>query len=275
MFKKNKQAVSVSESSFFSGLSKWALMASVIIIVTSAGVWSYLKIENSSTFLPITNVRALGDFSFVNEEMLLEALVKGVDNENDKDIFENKGFFNIDVDAIKVRIEKIQWVKKASIQRVWPDTIIIEVVEHMPIAYWGDKGLVNSEGEVFYPNVKSYPKDLPSFIATQGLSANCLRYFKDASEMFSSINLKVMRVKFNARQALTLTLDNGVAINLGRQNKLYRLQRFSQVYSTLQEKVKLIERIDMRYTNGFSVKWKERQAKGSSYNKMKSEYSNV
>ena len=243
-----------------------------------AGFWGYTKLNSSANFLPITNVRALGDFSFVTESMLHQALIKGADDLNGNiksDIFSNKGFFNIDVDAIKIRIEKIQWVKRASIQRVWPDTIIIEVIEHAPVAYWDDEGLVNSEGEIFYPSRESYPNDLPSFIAMEGLAGNCLRYFKDASEMFSAINLKVMEVKFNARQSLTLTLDNGVALSLGRQNKLYRLQRFSQVYSTLQEKSALIERIDMRYTNGFSVKWKQRQAKGESYNKVKSDNTHV
>ena len=262
MPKRTKQAVSLSEPSIFIGMMYWFRMVLLIVLTMFAIAWGYIKITDPAT-LPISKVRALGDFSFVTEEMLHRALVKGVDNgsvSKDKlDIFENKGFFNIDVEAIKSRVETMPWVKQASVQRVWPDTLIIEVVEHKPVAYWGDKGLVSELGTIFHPEQKTFPKKLPRFIATQGLAEKCLRYFNDANEMFSNISLNVETVKFNAREALTLKLNNGIELNLGRQNKLYRLQRFAQVYSALNEKISLIEHVDMRYTNGFSVKWKQRQ----------------
>ena len=269
--------MSLSEPSAFTGVFKWLRIFVLVAVATFASYWGIVTVNDPAT-LPITKVRALGDFSFVTEDMLHQAMASNAENQNNKaveNVFENKGFFNIDVDAIKVRVEKMPWVKHASVQRVWPDTLIIEVVEHTPVAYWGDKGLVNNAGKVFYPDLKSFPNDLPRFVATEGLSENCLRYFNDASEMFGELNLKVVQVKFNARQALTLTLNNDVEISLGRQNKLYRLQRFTQIYSTLRERVSLIERIDMRYTNGFSVKWKQRQANGERYNKVMSDKRHV
>lgn len=272
MFNRNQQAVSLTEPSVFTGIYERLRIILLVMLTVFVGYWGFVKISDPLT-LPITKVRALGDFSFVTEDMLHKAMASNTESQNTKtvtNVFENKGFFNIDVDAVKVRVETMPWVKHASVQRVWPDTLIIEVVEHTPVAYWGEKGLVNNSGKVFYPDVKSFPKGLPRFVATEGLSENCLRYYKDASEMFAPINLKVQQVKFNARQALTLTLDNDVEISLGRQNKLYRLQRFTQIYSTLRERVSLIERVDMRYTNGFSVKWKQRQANGEIYNKAMS-----
>ncbi len=278
VFKQNKQAVSMTGSGIPVGLVRGLKIISLLVIIVSAVAWSVIKINDPQT-LPITKVRALGDFSFVTEEMLHKALSQGTKEQrvntktNTKaeiDILENKGFFNIDVDAIKQRVETMPWVKQASVQRVWPDTLIIEVVEHKAVAYWGERGLVSQLGEIFYPDKKTYPEKLPRFVATKGLVANCLRYFNDASEMFAAIKLKVLKVKFSPRQALTLTLGNGVELNLGRQNKLYRLQRFTQVYSTLSERMVLIEHIDMRYTNGFSVKWKQRQANSERYNKVKS-----
>ncbi len=278
MFKKNKQAMRLSEQGVSAGFVRGFKVIFVLLITVSALVWSAIKITDPQT-LPITKVRALGDFSFVTEEMLHKALSNGVGQQqgvkSEIDILENKGFFNIDVDAIKQRVETMPWVKQASVQRVWPDTLIIEVVEHKAVAYWGNNGLVSEFGKVFYPNKKTYPKALPRFVATEGLVENCLRYFNDATEMFAAINLKVMKVKFSPRQALTLTLGNDVELNLGRQNKLYRLQRFTQVYSALSERMTLIERIDMRYTNGFSVKWKQRQAKGKLYNEVTSGRENV
>ena len=275
MFKRKQQAVSISEPARFVGLSRWLKITVTISLVVSAIGWGYVKLLDPET-LPITKVRALGDFSFVTEKMLHQAMTDGVDNtENKDDILENKGFFNIDVDAIKKRVETMPWVRQASVQRVWPDTLIIEIVEQQAVAYWNDKGLVNTAGMVFYPDKRTFPKGLPRFIAAEGFAEKCLRYLNDAREIFAGIKVDVNKVKFNARQALSLTLSNGVELNLGRQNKLYRLQRFSQVYSALSERVSLIEYVDMRYTNGFSVKWKQQVIKGQLHKKLKSNKANV
>ncbi len=266
MFRRNHQAVSLNGPGIFVGFVNVLRFVLILSLVVFTSLWGYLKISDPAT-LPITKVRALGDFTYVTEEMLHLALAKGVENKNELSVLENKGFFDIDVDAIKKRVEEMPWVKQVSVQRVWPDTLVIEVVEHTPIAYWGNSGLVSNTGEVFRPLKKTYPKDLPRFLVTKGhdgsvtekAAIKSLRYFSDASDMFSTINLKVKKVKFDARQALTLSLDNGVELNLGRQNKLYRLQRFVQIYAPLRERMSLIERVDMRYTNGFSVKWKQLQ----------------
>jgi len=270
VFKSNKQAVRISTLPVSASLMKSLTVTFLVLSFIFISVWGYIKITDPTT-LPIKNVRALGDFSFVTEKMLHTALSKGVDKDNNSiDIFDNKGFFSIDVELIKKRVEEMPWIKQASVQRVWPDALVVDVVEHKAVAYWGKQGLVSESGQIFYPNKETYPNDLPIFIASTELIDNCLHYFNDASEMFASINLKVLKVTFSSRQALTLTLYNGVELNLGRQNKLYRLQRFVQVYSTLSERMSLIKSIDMRYTNGFSVKWKQHQAKTVPYDEVKS-----
>lgn len=267
MFKRHHQAVSLDEPGLLAGMLKSLRVVLILSVVISIGVWGYLTVNDPAT-LPITKVRALGDFSYVTEDMLHLALSNGVDASSKLDVLENKGFFNIDVDVIKNRVEQMPWVKQASVQRVWPDTLVIEVIEHTPVAYWENDGLVSSEGKIFRPAVKTYPQGLPRFIVAQGIdnsleqktALKSLRYYTDATEMFSAINLKVVKVKFDARHSLTLGLSNGVELSLGRHNKLYRLQRFVQIYIPLRERMSLIERVDMRYTNGFSVKWKQRQA---------------
>jgi len=280
VFRRAQQAVSLDAPNMFVGAMAWFRPLLLLVILGLAGIWLYLKVNNPAT-LPITKVRALGDFSFVTEEMLHAALqqkIVGKDTVVDE-LFEKQGFFTIDVESIKKRIETIEWVKQASVQRVWPDTLVIEVLEHKPVAYWGTKGLVSETGKVFKPDNTTFPQGLPKFEMTNALTTNltennaekCLRYYRDASEIFSAINVKVVKVEFNTRQALTLKLNNGVELNLGRRNKLYRMQKFAQVYSTLRERIGLIERIDMRYTNGFSVKWKHRQAKGVQYRNIKSD----
>jgi len=285
VFKGNRQAVSLTETRrSFVGLQKWMWGLLLIAIVGYFIVLAYMRMD-LSTLLPITKVRALGDFNYVTEKMLNTALKDTENTSMDSDVvsvFDGKGFFNIDVDTIKARVEKMAWVKRASVQRVWPDTLVIEIAEHKPVAYWGAKGLVNDRGEVFYPDVKTYPKNLPHFInrnvdkiTNTDIAVKYLRYYQDATDMFAIISLNIANVKFDARQALTLGLDNGMDLNVGRHNKLYRLQRFTQIYSTLRQRASFIENIDMRYTNGFSVKWKQHQVISMQDIKVKSDVRDV
>jgi len=42
----------------------------------------------------------------------------------------------LDISAIKTRVEKIKWVKRATISRKLPDAITINITEHEPAALW-------------------------------------------------------------------------------------------------------------------------------------------
>jgi cell division protein FtsQ len=68
-------------------------------------------------------------------------------------------------------------------------------------------------------------------------------------------------VRLDERGAWELELANGVAVKLGRQAVVERLERFIRLASQLVAKrLAEINYVDMRYTNGFSVGWNARSA---------------
>jgi cell division protein FtsQ len=59
--------------------------------------------------------------------------------------------FEIDIEAIRKRIEKIEWVKAVIVERRLPDTLYIGVLERKPIAIWQTNykmNLIDDEGFV-------------------------------------------------------------------------------------------------------------------------------
>ncbi len=48
---------------------------------------------------------------------------------------------SFDTDAAKFRIEQLGWVRSASVQRVFPDKIYVEITERRPFAVWQRDGL--------------------------------------------------------------------------------------------------------------------------------------
>ena len=63
------------------------------------------------------------------------------------------GFFSIDLQEVRQIVEGQSWVRKAVIQRSWPNALRIKIEAHKPLAFWGDGRLVNTYGEVFVANL--------------------------------------------------------------------------------------------------------------------------
>lgn len=63
-----------------------------------------------------------------------------------------QSLFSLDAGEARARIEQLGWVKYAAVQRLWPDTVHVSVVERRPIALWqssdGAYFLVDVEGNL-------------------------------------------------------------------------------------------------------------------------------
>ncbi|NQU60664.1 MAG: FtsQ-type POTRA domain-containing protein [Rhodospirillales bacterium] len=56
-----------------------------------------------------------------------------------------------DLNAARKRVEKLPWIKAATIERMLPDTLLLNVQERQPLALWQHKGvfaLIDTEGNV-------------------------------------------------------------------------------------------------------------------------------
>jgi cell division protein FtsQ len=64
-----------------------------------------------------------------------------------------------------------------------------------------------------------------------------------------------MQVRVSPRRAWQLRLDNGLTLELGREQIEARLARFVGAYDrTLGRLGRRIEHVDLRYSNGFAVR---------------------
>ena len=57
----------------------------------------------------------------------------------------------VDLEAVRQRVEALPWVRQASVRRVLPDTLVVDIIERRPLALWQhDKkfALIDEEGQV-------------------------------------------------------------------------------------------------------------------------------
>lgn len=196
--------------------------------------------------LPIRKIRVHGAMVHVNEAMLRNSVVATVQG----------GYFNIDVASLRKTVEQLGWVKTAAVRRVWPDTVVISVVEQQPLAIWAKGGLVNMDGELFTPAVAEEFSDLPRFTAPAGMQQSVTELYRDLSAQLAPLGVQIVALQLDERRAVRLQLHNGIELVLGREERLARLQRFVKVYrKSLIQHAARVRRVDLRYSNGMAVQW--------------------
>jgi cell division protein FtsQ len=171
-------------------------------------------------------------------------------------------FFSVDLDALRKSLEQLPWVRRADVRRQWPAGIEVRVEEHVPVAFWGKTGgrLVNSHGEIFMAGINTPPPDaLPVLLGPASLAPEMLSYYRQAVDLLKTIGRMPRALSVSSRLALQLKLDDGMIVELGRQQAgpsiRGRLQRFVEFYpSVLTAAKRRPEIVDMRYPNGFALR---------------------
>ena len=224
-----------------------AILVLVLGLPSGFAVW-YLAQPDT---LPIRSVKVEGEFRYLAQQDVYEALGG----------LASGGFFNVDVRAVKLAAESLPWVDSASVRRAWPDTLRLDITEQVPLAKWGEHQVVNVRGDLFQPPIKGLPENLPRFIGPAGSGQMVAVNYQLLSKRLAEINLRISEITLTDRRAWQLRLANGLYLSLGRTVNNERLERFTSVYpKLLGEKIARIDSIDLRYTNGFAVRWKESSA---------------
>lgn len=50
--------------------------------------------------------------------------------------------FAVDVEDARTRLKALPWVKDASVERRWPDRVVVRITEHQPVAVWQLNGVL-------------------------------------------------------------------------------------------------------------------------------------
>jgi cell division protein FtsQ len=198
--------------------------------------------------LPVRVVGVDGEMAHLDRQRLQSVVAEAVDG----------GFFSVDLQRIRQQLERLPWIESASVRRVWPDTLRVRVVEQVPLAYWGDDALVSQRGEVFRPAKLPQLNGLAVLAGADADAPEITREYLRMRTLLETAGLQLQEVRVDARRAWRLRTADGVVLNLGRREVMPRLTRFVQLYPYLQRQAKrLPQRVDLRYTNGFTVRWRD------------------
>jgi len=226
--------------------SKRVLMNVFVLLLLLIGGWFVAK-PLTANFLPIRFVRVYGALEQVHKINLQAALRTVVED----------GFWGIDLDDIKVATKSLPWVESVQITRIWPDTLMLGIVEQRPYVRWGTQGLLNEHGERFVPSKIDDFQGLPVISGPEGKEVELLQDFKILRRQLAEQGLGIKLLQVTDRLSWFVRLKNGMDITLGRRDPAGVFKRFMNTLHLLgPDQIQSMQRVDLRYPNGYAVDWK-------------------
>jgi len=168
-----------------------------------------------------------------------------------------RGFLSVDLEALRERLERLDWVASATVWRRWPGTLSVRVSEHTAAARWGSNGLLNVAGELFTEDSRHAYPELPLLEGPPGAEHRVAELYLAIRDRLAKAELHLITLSMDERGALAFQLIEGQEIRVGREAIDERLERFfSVVTPAIGHDLDAVDYIDLRYSNGFSVGWR-------------------
>jgi cell division protein FtsQ len=221
------------------------IFGSVMLLI---GIYSVLaKGPDLAAYVnrPVSKVRVDNQW-----QQITEAQVSGVLSK-----FMGIGFFNLNTQGIKAELETLPWVRFASVKRIWPNIIALDIREEKAIARWGDGAYLNQTGEVFRPSVEATNLSLPLLSGPEDTQTQVMQQYLSLSQLLLPEDLRLTELALSPRGSWELTLNESIRVSAGKFDAFANLSRLVDVLNrhgsiNLNE----IASMDLRYKNGFAVK---------------------
>ncbi len=162
--------------------------------------------------------------------------------------------FSFKVDAAREEVLNDPWVQSATVRKVYPDTIVVDVVERKPVALWQSKGEVHLISRDGFVISQAGPKhmNLPQVV---GEGANmAAAEFLSVISRFPVISQKASAYVRVAGRRWNVRINDGPQVLLPEANWQVALSELQN----LQEKKELLDRdvvqVDMRLADRLVIK---------------------
>jgi cell division protein FtsQ len=223
-------------------LVAWLLALAVVALPVIAVLNGWFASER----WPIERMRLNAEFQRVDEDAVRTAVAPHL----------AAGFFAADIDRVREAVSALPWVESVEVRKHWPDLVEITLIEHRAYARWGDDRLVSARGVLFAAPDSAAMVELPQLQGPDSRLDEVLRMHQKVHALFERHRLHVDTLRLSPRGSWSLVLDSGARVVAGRGDPLPRLERFARsLPRLLAVETRVLERADLRYANGFSLRW--------------------
>ena len=201
-----------------------------VLILLAATVFLFDYLGNAVRF-PVSRVEVGGKVVFVDKTQLMQIVKKHT----------QRGFFGLSIGEVREEVMALPWVKEALVRRVLPDRLHIAVVERVAGMQWNDTGLIDSDGEVFYPSqlAPDNPElpqwherfaELPHLRGSEERKSELQKIFALYRNVLQGEVPILQGLQEDDRRSQTLLLEGNIVVRLGYEKTTERLDRFRKLF---------------------------------------------
>jgi cell division protein FtsQ len=165
--------------------------------------------------------------------------------------------FEVDLDAVRLAVERLPWVAHARVDRQWPARLVVRIWERVPFARWGEAEALSTEGIVFAPGSETLPESLPRLSGAPGREREVMAMYRQLADRLAETPFALATLSQDARGDWVASSHGGVNLRFGRASPLDSVERLkTTVLPTLASRLSEVQTVDLRYLNGFAVSWR-------------------
>ena len=223
----------------------WAFLIPPLLLAAIA-------VTRMEPILPIRTIQLAGTFEYLDQQ----------DIEASLQTYLGQGFFSLNIHQLQQELNARPWTESVSVRRIWPDKISITIIEKKPVARWDGEHMLSDKAEVYRADTRAF-EQLPRVFAANHPPAWVLNQFYRLEARFNKVDEQLMSLHVDSRGALDVELINGLIIKFGRDDIGRKIERLIGIYdSQILPRRDQIQRLDLRYSNGFAVAWKKEALQG-------------
>jgi cell division protein FtsQ len=224
-------------------LIRWVLTLSITVFFLWGSYWLFHWFADARNF-PLEHVVLEAPYQHVPKKLLDQHINPYV----------KKNFVTLDAAHLQQELQKLPWVKKIQVRRVWPDTLVVKVIEQQASARWSEQEVVNPEGDLFHADAASIPENLPQFRGPRDMVKSILKHYQQFQLTLNKEKLKIKSIQVNPRNAWEVQLEDGPLLILGQSQHQERLALIVKAWSSLiKGRTAPLRTVDARYPNGIAV----------------------
>ncbi len=228
-------------------LLKLATVLSVGLVVSGGflGVRAWLSNPQN---LPISQIDIQGELKFIKDAELRAVINK----------YAQTNLYLLDTEALEADLETQSWVRAVTLRKSWPNQLTVVVEEQRPVAFWGHERLMNQFGELFAGDLPSMKGVFPTLYSPEEKGREMAERFLQMRTWLHGMPLEIAELTEDASGAWRIKFKNGPEVLVGNEDQERRIARFKVGFQQeLVSKLSNVRRVDLRYTNGFAVEWKQ------------------
>ena len=161
-------------------------------------------------------------------------------------------FFTMRLDDVRAAFQSQPWVRSATVRRVFPNQLVVQLQEYEEAAYWGNEEdgyrLLSADGTVFEANPDEVTREnLPELSGPDDAAAKVLATWRQLNPAFAPLHARIVRLSVDARGSWSLALDQDTSIMLGNatpEELADNWQRVAQHFDLLLDRPEAIDALE-------------------------------